>query len=388
MKHLSRKTSGQKFIPEIDGLRFFAIITVLFFHLNTAFSKAIGVGGAYAEGVANPTELGWWIIRMDLGVKVFFAISGFILAIPFINQYWFNGKKVVLKNYLMRRLTRLEPPYIMALIMFYGIHVVILNVPIIEYLPNFLASLFYLHNFFFDRSSVILPIAWSLEVEVQFYLLVPLLALLFFSSKKYLSGFLGVLILFIITIFSKNYIMSHHIKVIGSSILVYFSHFAVGILFSMVYLIKSKLFSVRSIAWDVIGLIGFFGIFYFYKPQASIFNNVTFNASIFTLFVAVFKGKWTNFIFTQPLLYIIGGMCYSIYLIHYPLLLLLTKATKYLAFFESYYANYFLQIIILIPSVLFVSAIYFKLMEQPFMDKYWPQKFNVAFKRRFGKNED
>ena len=27
-------------------------------------------------------ELGWWMIRLDLGVKVFFAISGFILALP------------------------------------------------------------------------------------------------------------------------------------------------------------------------------------------------------------------------------------------------------------------------------------------------------------------
>ena len=41
---LSRKTSSNSFIPEIDGLRFFAIITVVLFHLNTALSKEVGIG--------------------------------------------------------------------------------------------------------------------------------------------------------------------------------------------------------------------------------------------------------------------------------------------------------------------------------------------------------
>ena len=39
---LKRKTNSVSFIPEIDGLRFFAIITVVLFHLNSALSKSLG----------------------------------------------------------------------------------------------------------------------------------------------------------------------------------------------------------------------------------------------------------------------------------------------------------------------------------------------------------
>jgi peptidoglycan/LPS O-acetylase OafA/YrhL len=307
------------------------------------------------------------------------------LAIPFLNHYWFGGKKVVLGSYLLRRLTRLEPPYILAMIMFFGVHVIVLHVPFADYLPNFFASLVHCHNFIFGRSSVILPVAWSLEVEVQFYLLVPLLALLLFKPKKHIVGFVLVSALLLATIFTKNYIMSHQLKTIGSSILVYFSHFAVGILFSMVYLSKPQFIAKKSFLWDVLGLLGVFSLFYFYKPQVAIVNNIFFNAAIFTLFLAVFKGRITNRIYTQPFLFVVGSMCYSIYLIHFPLLLLFTKATKHLAFFEGYYANYLLQFVILIPLVLSISAVYFKLFEQPFMDKNWPQKFKAAWQQRFNK---
>lgn len=303
----SRKTSGQRFVPEIDGLRFFAIITVLVFHLNTAFSEAIGSEGAKGEGASTPLELGWWIIRMDLGVKVFFAISGFILAIPFINQYWFKGRKVKIKDYLLRRLTRLEPPYILAISLFYMVHVFVLSVPFADYLGNYFASLGYVHNFIYGRSSVILPVAWSLEVEVQFYLLVPLLALLFFRPKKHIVGATLVVALLLVTIFSKHYIMGANLKQISSSIVVYFSHFAVGILFSMLYLTQKTFVEKKSLFWDVIGVLGVFALFYFYKPQISIANNVVFNLAIFILFLAVFKGKITNYVFRQPIIFVIGG---------------------------------------------------------------------------------
>ncbi len=378
VQSFTRKTSGQRFVPEIDGLRFFAIFTVLLFHLNTAFSDSIGSEGAKGQGAENPFELGWWIIRLDLGVKVFFAISGFILALPFIKQYWFDGKKIQIKTYLLRRLTRLEPPYVIAIILFYGVHVFILHVPFEEYFGNFLASLGYIHTIVFDRSSIILPISWSLEVEVQFYLLVPLLSLMFFKSKKHIVGILIVVLFFILSIYGKNYIMAHHVKYIGSSILAYFSHFAIGILFSILFLTNPNWIKRKSVFWDSIGLIAIFSLFYFYKPQIRISNNILFNLSILILFISAFKGVITNYFFRLPVIYVIGGMCYSIYLIHFPLLFLLVKASKQLAFFKDYYSNYFLQIIILLPLIISVSAVYFKLFEQPFMDKNWPRKLRKS----------
>ena len=48
-----------------------------------------------------------------------------------------------------------------------------------ELLPHFFASLFYVHNIVYDAHSAVNGIAWSLEVEIQFYLLMPLLSYLY-----------------------------------------------------------------------------------------------------------------------------------------------------------------------------------------------------------------
>jgi hypothetical protein len=53
----------------------------------------------------------WWMVRLDLGVKFFFSISGFILALPFLNQMFYEGKKVDIKDYLYRRLTRVRASF-------------------------------------------------------------------------------------------------------------------------------------------------------------------------------------------------------------------------------------------------------------------------------------
>ena len=48
-----------------------------------------------------------------------------------------------------------------------------------ELSANFFASLFYVHNIIYDNHSKVLGVAWSLEVEAQFYILAPLLCLIF-----------------------------------------------------------------------------------------------------------------------------------------------------------------------------------------------------------------
>lgn len=108
--NFQRKTASN-FIPEIDGSRFLAIITVLLYHLSTVFSKEIGLGIANAliemGGAKSDFSLAWCWVRLDLGVKVFFAISCFVLALPFLKHYLgLSDKRVLLKSHFARRLTR------------------------------------------------------------------------------------------------------------------------------------------------------------------------------------------------------------------------------------------------------------------------------------------
>src|ERR1700730_9322603 len=182
LEKFRRVTASTNYQPEIDGLRFLALFLVVVImhvihYVNVAFYKGQWVQNKY-----------WYTFVTDAGtgVGLFFVISGFILSLPFAQMYLKREKKVDLKRYYLRRLTRLEPPYIVVLIILFIAEVYLLNKYSFNYLlPHFFASLFYVHNLVYHEVSKILPVAWSLEVEVQFYILAPLLCCIFLIRKNY-----------------------------------------------------------------------------------------------------------------------------------------------------------------------------------------------------------
>jgi peptidoglycan/LPS O-acetylase OafA/YrhL len=372
---LKRDTTSNGFIPEIDGLRFFAIFTVVLFHLNTAISKELGLslenifdqmGGQRVE-----FSLAWFWVRLDLGVKVFFAISGFVLALPFLKYgLCITKEKVNLKDYFIRRLARLEPPFIVSLLLFYLIHVILLGVEPISLFCDFIAGLFYSHVFIYGEPNPINPVSWSLETEAQFYILIPFLFTFLYSLKKKRFALVFILVFFVTSIILKFYLNFH--PYLGRSILVFFSNFCVGIITGYLYLIRFNWFKAKSLFFDFIGLIGFFGLFYFYKPQHEIFNQIYFNISIFVAMIAAFKGRSLNWFFTRRFIFILGGMCYSIYLIHYAFFHLSVKVTTLVWSQKiNFEQNLLIQIVINVSVLLIVSILYFVYVEKPFMRKNW-----------------
>lgn len=373
-----RTTNSKNFVAEIDGLRFFAIITVIFFHLNTAYVKELGMTmGEWSAmvGTKSITDLGWWMIRLDLGVKVFFSISGFILALPFINQYYFQGRKVDIGDYLYRRLTRLEPPFVVNLVVFFVAQIILWNQEWQEMLPHFLSGLLYLHVFSYGYPNPINPVTWSLETEAQFYLALPLLVLLIFRLKSRIWRVLLFMALMAVSIFFRGYTLSAGLSHIGSSILVYFVNFGTGIIFAWVYMNFRDFFTEhRYLMYDVLTVLAILGIFWFYKPQAYWLNNLIFNLSVLVLFVGVFKGKVSNWLFTRPIIYLIGGMCYTIYLLHYALFHVLVKFSVGISSGMGYWPDFGLQFLFLFPLMLLLSSVFYLLIEKPCMDKSWPSK--------------
>src|SRR5262245_46021340 len=83
-----RITTSGNYIPEIDGLRFIAIAAVIYYHCGMFVMlmnrRAVG-----------QFELG------ARGVELFFVISGFVLAAPFVNQYRCAGPRVRLGKYFL-----------------------------------------------------------------------------------------------------------------------------------------------------------------------------------------------------------------------------------------------------------------------------------------------
>src|SRR5580704_5489875 len=108
-----RITTNQLYFPEIDGIRFLAIILVVLFHTHGYF-----MGKSTMKFTDDPGQynlLNTFLVNGDRGVELFFVLSGFILCLPFAHHYINNGKKVSLKKYFLRRVTRLEPPYFIAM---------------------------------------------------------------------------------------------------------------------------------------------------------------------------------------------------------------------------------------------------------------------------------
>ena len=86
---LGRVTSGQRLIPEIDGLRFFAIATVVAYHANILACRTVnpGIEDSSLKEAMSASVFTEVLARGNIGVPIFFAISGFILALPFARHY-------------------------------------------------------------------------------------------------------------------------------------------------------------------------------------------------------------------------------------------------------------------------------------------------------------
>jgi peptidoglycan/LPS O-acetylase OafA/YrhL len=116
-RRLSRRTTSGRYIAEIDGLRFVAIAMVVLFHAQLRLNEAFGAQVGPPPATHNLGDVA--IAQGRFGVHLFFVISGFILGLPFAAERLAGARKVRLKAFYLRRLTRLEPPYIIALTLFF-----------------------------------------------------------------------------------------------------------------------------------------------------------------------------------------------------------------------------------------------------------------------------
>lgn len=363
-----QRVTSQRFLPEIDGLRFLAIFPVLFMHLSTALKK----NTHFYQDIEHPLNR-FLNYLGEQCVPIFFGISGFILALPFAKQYAQNGQSVKLEKYFMRRVTRLEPPYIIVLTVLFFLHWLVLNTTTSEPLSEHYAySLIYMHNIKYGTWSAINPVSWTLEIEIQFYLLTPLLTLVFKLGNKHLRRIILMATILVMTwlqITYKHEMIDAHLQL---SFLSHGQHFLIGFL-----LIDFLLF--EKVDWkylgDVIGIVALF--FVFYLRDGPEYYKYIFPTCILLVFLCSFKSYWFNKFFVNKYVSVIGGMCYITYLIHFPLEFLLTKFTKHFATGTNYVQDMVVQSIICIPLVIIISAVAFAFLEKPFMFHDWPQKFKA-----------
>jgi peptidoglycan/LPS O-acetylase OafA/YrhL len=166
----------------LDGIRGLAILWVFAFHAN-----ALLVGGA------ADTPAGWaqsLAAKGMLGVQLFFVLSGFLLARPWMMAAAGGTAYPSIRHFFVRRARRIFPAYWIHLALLIGLILPILRGGFAVMGTEIGQTNLWLHipllHFLHPGSSGSLGLnmaLWSLSIEAQFYLLLPLLAPLFVQNR-------------------------------------------------------------------------------------------------------------------------------------------------------------------------------------------------------------
>jgi peptidoglycan/LPS O-acetylase OafA/YrhL len=159
----------RSFNPVIEGLRGYSIALVLLFHLWQITWLSINFG---LFGFEVPLDM--FHVTGFVGVEIFMFIGGYCLT----RSVFDDGKlrRGMWREFFVRRFAKIFPSYLLCIVA-----VMLYQVLLREGDPadkwTFIRHLFFVHNFFVSDAGAINGVLWSLAVEIQFYLLFPLLAL-------------------------------------------------------------------------------------------------------------------------------------------------------------------------------------------------------------------
>jgi peptidoglycan/LPS O-acetylase OafA/YrhL len=381
-----RITTSGNYIPEIDGLRFIAIAAVVMHHV-----------AIYVCSLDNRPE-GWFDLGKR-GVELFFAISGFILAVPFAAHYLAGAPRVRLGQYFLRRITRLEPPYLLALLLLFVIKIFTSEKDLLPLLFGLAASAAYLHTTMFGTLSAVMGPSWSLEIEVQFYLLMPLLALVFLIRNRWLrrgiicAAMLAVVIVQPITLrpMLQGVKWQRHEAIVVMDVVIntaewdrhignYLQFFLAGVLLADIFVVNWNRAPSRSRWGDLAWLAGWPLLVWTLASLDHLIARLAFPLLVLMLYIALFRSVLARRLMALPIIATIGGMCYSIYLLHNGIIQVAGIPLRRLFMGYGFAAQIVIASLLLIPLILTLCALYFRLIERPCMRRDWPKRVsNMIF---------
>ena len=314
----------RKYIKEIDGLRALAVIMVLAYHLKMPFAKS---------GL--------------LGVTVFFVISGYLITGILINEIEESGG-VDLKNFWLRRIRRLLPAVLSMAVVMIFVSAVVNRVVFTKGCNDLLSAVFGYNNWwqifrkvsYFENAGAPSPFThcWSLAIETQFYLIYPILLILLSKARNRGKVFATVTaVLAMISVVLMGVLYSPD----GDPSRVYYGtdtrafSLLIGALAAIqkeYHIIKVKL---RGKLWAVIGsisvliligmmmLISSYSSFLYYGGQA-----IVSVLAAFVVYAVTVSRSLLNIILDSSILKWIGDRSYSIYLWHYPIIVLMSGGKR------------------------------------------------------------
>ena len=163
--------SAPERVASLTGIRAVAALLVMATH------------AAYTTGKYTHEYIGLMYSRMEIGVPIFFVLSGFLLFAPWVKAIATDGPPPSLRRYTWHRIRRIMPAYVVTVLIAYAVYHFRVAGPNpghtwMGLLRNLTLTQPYTDNYLFSYLHQGLTQMWSLAVEVAFYVVLPLLAYL------------------------------------------------------------------------------------------------------------------------------------------------------------------------------------------------------------------
>ena len=297
---MSLTATGRNRIESLDSCRGIAILIVIAFHVSVPYKPAAWLGQVATLG--------------NLGVQLFFLVSAVTMCMMWNQRK--NEARRTLKFYI-RRYLRIAPLFWFAI----GLYTFAWHMwPDIDVLREFswrqiAVTALFVHTFFPDAINWVVPGGWSIGIEMGFYAVFPLLALMP-KDRLPLIAFVAYIILGIIaTAIAEHFgIGENYPGFLYYSFLTQLPIFPIGM---FVYSITHRevTFSARSIGmwvalWLCIAALTKFAFQWDSRPL--------FWLEVMVLAAAVGSSiRWN--LATKWLAYV-GRLSYSMYLFHFAVL--------------------------------------------------------------------
>ena len=315
-----------------------------------------------------------------LGVDVFFVISGYLIGNIIFSQL--IKKEFKFSSFYYRRIRRLFPAVLFTIIFTYVLHYFVLLPDdfnklkdSILYVLTFTGNIYFWQNSdYFSTDTDILPLShlWSLSVEEQFYLLFPIIIYVLVKSK-FIKKYLGYLILsgIVISFLYISFDYYHLPLECPSSNCVEVTNFywlhtrfwelLAGVLLNF-FPTKNK-FSTFQFYFGLSLIVGSFIIFNSNLTHPGVGTLPTILGTVLVIHSS--RTTKDNILSKSRILYFLGKISYSLYLIHFPLFV----SRNYLDLKVRVFKVYDLLPYGLIIISIIIGFLMWKYIEEPFRSK-------------------
>ena len=371
----------RRYITGLDGIRAIAVIMVLAYHLKLALFKS-----------------GF------LGVTVFFVLSGYLITGILISEVEEEGT-IDLKNFWLRRIRRLVPAVMSMAVVIIFVSAVVNRIIFTKGCKDFLASVLGFNNWwqifnkvsYFEAAGVTSPFThcWSLAIETQFYLIYPLILLgiyklvksrgegrakrgLLFAGVTLLLALISVILMIVLFDPQQDASRVYYGTDTRAFSLLFGALLAILWEYRMVprRLSASVNMVLGSVSFAVLIVmtIAINGSSNFWYRGGQFVGTIL---TVLMVYAVSGRKTWLSRFLSNPVLKWIGDRSYSIYLWHYPIILLISKGIK---------ASWWITLIEIVLSVVLAELSY-RFIETPIRHGIIGEYLNILRSRPKSRQE-